>query len=183
MLHRFGQSATNAIQMLEERMKLGAPEVHSVAILGMAYFTGGDYPRAEELERQAIGIDAKYPLAWLGLGKALGAEKKTDDAEKAYRPGARAAPALTDASLNRADILVQRGKLDEAAAACEAALKAMPDTPNTLLEAGRDSHAARAIRREPATVGASAEVGSVHASAEGAAGGLLFSEWSKGTGE
>jgi tetratricopeptide (TPR) repeat protein/mono/diheme cytochrome c family protein len=126
--------ARDAIQMLEQRMKLGAPEVHSVAILGMAYFTGGDYPRAEELERQAIGIDAKYPLAWLALGKALGAQKKTDDAEKAYARALELAPALTDASLNRADILVQRGKLDEAAASCEAALKAMPDTPNTLLK-------------------------------------------------
>jgi tetratricopeptide (TPR) repeat protein len=124
----------DAIRELEARMKLGPPEVHTVAILGMAYFAAADYARADQLESQAIGMDAKYPLAWLGLGKALGAEQKVDAAERAYGHAVELAPALVDAQLNRADILVQRGDLDEAAAACEAALKLAPEMPNALLK-------------------------------------------------
>ena len=123
-----------AIHELEDRMKLGSAEVHSVAILGMAYFAAADFAKAEELEKQAIGMDAKYPLAWLGLGKALGAQKKFDEAEHAYSRAAELAPALVDAHLNRADILMQRGQLDDAAAACEAAIKASPELPNPLLK-------------------------------------------------
>jgi tetratricopeptide (TPR) repeat protein/mono/diheme cytochrome c family protein len=123
-----------AVRTLEERVKLDRPEVHSVSLLGLAYFTAGNFARAEELERQAIGMDAKYPLAWLGLGKSLGAQKKMNDAEEAYRQALVLAPALVDANLNRADILVQRGQLDEAAAGCEAALAASPETPNALLK-------------------------------------------------
>ncbi|HEY4233806.1 MAG TPA: tetratricopeptide repeat protein [Lacipirellulaceae bacterium] len=123
-----------AIHELEDRMKLGAVEVHSVAMLGMAYFAAADYAKAEQLETQATGMDAQYPMAWLGLGKALGAQKKFGGAERAYRRAVELAPATVDAHLNRADILMQGGQLEEASAACEAALKASPEMPNTLLK-------------------------------------------------
>jgi tetratricopeptide (TPR) repeat protein len=146
--------ADEAVRLLDERAKLGAPEVHSVALLGMAHFAAGDFAQAETLERQAIGMDAKYPLAWLGLGKSLGAQKKMDDAAEAYRHALELAPALSDANLNRADILMQRGKLDEAAAACEAALKASPESPNALLKLadvcarqGRDDESLRLLKQ------------------------------------
>jgi tetratricopeptide (TPR) repeat protein len=123
-----------AIHELEERMKMGPPEVHTMAILGMAYFADIDYAKAETIESQAIGIDGKYPLAWLGLGKALGAQKKFGEAEKAYARAVELAPGLVDAHLNRADILMQSGQLDEAGAECEAALKASPEAATALLK-------------------------------------------------
>ena len=124
----------DAIDVLEERLKLGPTAIHSLAILGMAHFAGGDYRRAEELERQAIDRDADYPFSWFALGKALAAQQKMDDADEAFRRALVLAPALTEAHLDRADLLMKRGKLDEAAAACEAAIKSAPDEPNALLK-------------------------------------------------
>jgi tetratricopeptide (TPR) repeat protein len=124
----------DAIRELDARIKIGRPEVHSMAILGMAHFAAGEFEKAEQLERQAIAMDAEYPLAWLGLGKALGAQRKTIEAEAAYRRALELTPTLTDAHLNRADILINQGDVDEAAAACEAALAISPENPNTLLK-------------------------------------------------
>ena len=124
----------DAVRELNERLKLGPAEVHTVAMLGMAQFAAGDFVGAEKRENESIGMDAKYPLAWLGLGKALSAQGKFDEAERAYRRAVELAPALSNAHLNRADILLQQGQLDDAAAACEAALESAPDSPNALLK-------------------------------------------------
>ena len=81
-----------------------------------------------------LAKDPAYPLAWLGLGKALDAEKKVDEAERAYRKAAELAPALTDAHLSLADNLAKQEKLEAAATACEEAIKLSPDTPASYLK-------------------------------------------------
>ncbi len=103
------QRPDEAIRLLEERMKSGPAETHSLVMLGMAHFAGANYERAEELQRQALGTDSAYPLAWLALGKALGARKKSDEAERAYRRAVEFAPGLTEAHLNLVDLLLQSG--------------------------------------------------------------------------
>jgi tetratricopeptide (TPR) repeat protein len=123
-----------AVEVLEERMQLGPPEVHTIAALGMAYLAAGDFAGAESLQRQALAMDDAYPLAWLGLAKALAAQKKSTEAEQAYRRALELAPAMTDAHLGLADVLLERRALDEAAEVCDAAIHAAPDEPNCYLK-------------------------------------------------
>ncbi|MCI0332552.1 MAG: tetratricopeptide repeat protein, partial [Planctomycetes bacterium] len=120
-------NTAEAIRLLEERLAIGQLAVHSVVALGMACNKGGDYPRAEELCRQALSMDAEYPLAWLGLGRAFDGQRKVHEAADAYRRAAQIAPALTDAQLSLADNLLKQGELKEAAAACQAAIEISPD--------------------------------------------------------
>lgn len=123
-----------AVQQLEERIKLGAPEVHTYAILGMARLAAGDVTGAEMSERQALAMDEKYPLAWLGLGKSLVAQRKFDEADEAFRQATELVPGLADAHLSRADILLRQNQLTDAVEACEAAIAASPDSPAALLK-------------------------------------------------
>lgn len=124
----------DAVRELETRIKSTRPEVHTLAMLGMAYLAARDATQAEHFERQALALDAEYPLAWFGLGKALGAQRKTIDAEAAYRRAAELAPGLVDAQLSRTAILLTQGDVAEAAATCEAALAASPEDPNALIK-------------------------------------------------
>ncbi|MCI0651651.1 MAG: tetratricopeptide repeat protein [Planctomycetes bacterium] len=124
----------SAIEALETRLTLRAPEVHTESLLGMAYLAGGDRVRAEESLRRALEMDATYPLAWLGLGKTLGAGNDAAGAEHAYRRALEFAPALTDSHVNLAGILLARGQAEEAASLCEAALQLSPEMPNILLK-------------------------------------------------
>lgn len=123
-----------AVRLLEERIQLGSPEVHTSAILGMAKLAAGDAAGAEASERQALALDAKYPLAWLGLGKSLVAQGNVDEADAAFRQAVELAPALAEAHLSRVELLLRRNQLAEAATACEAAVVASPDSPNALLK-------------------------------------------------
>lgn len=123
-----------AVRQIEARIQLGSPEVHTSAILGMAKLAAGDAAGAEASERQALAMDAKYPLAWLGLGKSLAAQGKLDAADDAFRHAFELAPMLTEALLSRADLLLKQRQLTEAAGACEAAIAASPDSPNAFLK-------------------------------------------------
>jgi tetratricopeptide (TPR) repeat protein len=123
-----------AIRLLEGRIKLGGEPVYAMIALGSACLSSGDSTRAETLARDVIAKDPAYPLAWLGLGKALDAEKKVEEAEHAYREAAELAPALTEAHLSLADNLAKQGRLKEAAEACEEAIKLSPDTPTSYLK-------------------------------------------------
>jgi len=123
-----------AVRLLEERLKLGTDPTHAIVSLGMACLAAGDSSRAEKLERDVVTKDPAYSDAWLGLGRALEAENKVDDAGQAFGKAAELAPALTDAHLNLADILARQGKLPEAVAACEQAIKFSPDMANAYMK-------------------------------------------------
>jgi cytochrome c-type biogenesis protein CcmH/NrfG len=84
--------------------------------------------------REVLTKDQAYPLAWLGLGKALDTQADFQQAELSYRKAIEFAPALTDAHLALADNLAKQSKLKEAAAACDEALQLSPDAPNAHLQ-------------------------------------------------
>jgi tetratricopeptide (TPR) repeat protein len=128
-----GQPA-EAIRVLEKRLAGGANDVFPLVSLGLARGAVGDFARAEEHHRRALERDGDYPLAWLGLGKALVGQNKGDAAEKAIRRAIAIAPGLTDAHNNLAEILVRRGQLDEAADACSAAIESSPDNAPAYLK-------------------------------------------------
>jgi tetratricopeptide (TPR) repeat protein len=123
-----------AIRLLEDRLSIGELQVHSVVSLAMAYQKDGDHARAEELCRQAISMDAEYPLAWMGLGRALDALANAEESAAAYRRAIQLAPAQSDAHIGFADILSKQGRMDEAAAACKAAIEISPDNANPHLK-------------------------------------------------
>jgi tetratricopeptide (TPR) repeat protein len=123
-----------AIPILEERLKTGPKAVYPVVSLGMALLASGDYAQAEVHLRQAIAMDAEYPLAWFGLGKALAAQKKIAFAEDAFGRAVELAPGLLEARVNLADLLMQRGELENATRVCAAALSDSPDMANIYLK-------------------------------------------------
>ena len=102
--------------------------------LRRAYLLTGDSARAEKFVRQVLANDASNSDAWLELAKTLDAEKNVKDAEQAYGKAAELAPALTDAHLGLAEDLAKQGKLAEAAAACEEAIKFSPDLANSYVK-------------------------------------------------
>jgi Tfp pilus assembly protein PilF/mono/diheme cytochrome c family protein len=119
-----------AIRLLEERLKLGTDPNHALVSLAGACYVIGDFVRAENIERKVLSKDSAYSDAWLGLGKALDAQKKLQDAEKAYDQAAKLAPALTDAYLSLAENLEKQNRLPDASAALEQAIKFSPDMAN-----------------------------------------------------
>lgn len=127
-----GQPA-KAVPILENRLKQGKIEVFPLVGLGMALLASGDAAGAEVKLRQAAAMDAKYPLAWFGLGKSLAAQQKTG-AEEAYRTAAALAPGMLEAHLNLADLLLRRGAYADAAQVCTAALAGSPDTASVHLK-------------------------------------------------
>jgi tetratricopeptide (TPR) repeat protein len=123
-----------AIRHLEERLKLGGDPTFANVALANARLASGDASRAEKLCREVLSKDSAYPLAWLGLGKALDAQANVQQAELSYRKAIELAPALTDAHLGLSDNLTRQVKLKEAAAACEEAIRYSPDTPHAHLK-------------------------------------------------
>ncbi len=123
-----------AIRLLEERLTLGSDQIYPTVTLGMACLAAGDSARAEKLEREALAHDPAYPLAWLGLGRALDARNENQDAEQAFRKVVELTPAMTDAHLALADNLAKQKKVEAAAAACEEAIKLSPDMANSYLK-------------------------------------------------
>jgi Tfp pilus assembly protein PilF/mono/diheme cytochrome c family protein len=123
-----------AVQLLEERLKLGSDQVYPTVSLGLACLAAGDPARAEKLEREAIVHDANYPLAWFGLGRALDAGGDAGPSEQSFRRAAELAPAMTDAHVGLADSLAKQKKLAEALAACQEAIKLSPDTASLYLK-------------------------------------------------
>jgi tetratricopeptide (TPR) repeat protein len=125
---------TEAIRWLEERLKLRTDPNFPTVALALARLATGDSQRAEKLARDAIARDADYPLAWLALGRALDAQSKSKESEKAYLRAVELAPALTDARVALADNLTKQNHLGAAVAACEEAIKFSPDTANLYLK-------------------------------------------------
>lgn len=124
----------DAIRLFEQRLKLSGDPTFAKVALASAYLTSGDAARSEKLLRDVLAKDKAYPLAWLGLGKTLDAQAKSEEAESSYRKSIELAPALTDAHLALADNLAKQAKLKEAIAACDEAIKLSPDTPNAHLK-------------------------------------------------
>jgi tetratricopeptide (TPR) repeat protein len=116
-----------ALATLEERLKSGPKSVYPIVSLGMAQLVRGEAAKAEVSQREAIALDDQYPLAWLGLAKALAAQKKSREAEDAYRRAMELAPGLLEARISLADALIQRGELQQAKDICLAVLSDAPE--------------------------------------------------------
>ncbi|HEY6565831.1 MAG TPA: tetratricopeptide repeat protein, partial [Pirellulaceae bacterium] len=122
-----------ALEVLAAHPNFKSPSVYLMTQLGLTHLAGGDATRGVEWLRKAATLDAEYPLAWLGLGKALIATSSFEEAADAFRRAARLAPELSDAHLGLADALLRDGKLDDAGEAAERAVRSAPGLAQPLL--------------------------------------------------
>jgi tetratricopeptide (TPR) repeat protein len=120
-----------------------------------------EWRKAEEIFRQATGIDAAYPTAWGMLGEALARQpQRADEAEQALRAAANAAPSYPHAWLVLAYHLARDSTRRAEAERCvRKAIEVCPDCSDAWLEL------ARQLRHDPARA---AEVARAWAEAEAA---------------
>jgi len=76
---------------LEKLLAIGKDSALLRFGLGNEYSKAGDPARAAEHFRQAVAFDAGYSAAWKGLGQALAAAGRNEEALAAYREGIAAA--------------------------------------------------------------------------------------------
>jgi tetratricopeptide (TPR) repeat protein len=107
--------------------------------LGAAYLRNGDAVSAETAYRGSIDAEEKG-TAYLGLGKALHAQGKTEEAKKQLNKAIELVPNLVDAYLLLADILFDAEKPEECLQALENARAVAPGVVKVYLHTGLTYH-------------------------------------------
>lgn len=110
----------------------------SVALAG-GYRQLGDYARATVLAQRGLDHAMDAPsrsAAWIELARNLAAQGRYDEAEKNLRTALELAPSQEGSiRLRLAEVLSERGQLDEAGALCERALQAAPEGSDLAIDA------------------------------------------------
>ena len=121
--------------------------------LATAYRERGDLPRAVELYRTALSLDADYPQAHSNVGSALTAAGEPERALEHYRRAVAADPGTGDLRFNYGNALLAAGRHAEAAEQFRFAVEAWPEDAEAhnnlgiaLASAGRMGEAADAFR-------------------------------------
>ncbi|MGB7189082.1 MAG: tetratricopeptide repeat protein [Acidobacteriaceae bacterium] len=70
--------------------------------LGTILYNQGEFPRAEQMYRQAVDSDPNYALAYFDLGNVLDELQRLPEAVEAYRTAIRLVPKYADAHYNLA---------------------------------------------------------------------------------
>ncbi|MBW2275854.1 MAG: tetratricopeptide repeat protein [Deltaproteobacteria bacterium] len=107
--------------------------------LGEVYLANGDFAAAEISFKGSIGAEEKG-TAYLGLGKALHAQGKTDDAKEQLNKAIELVPNLVDAYLLLADIEFDAESPDASLKALENARAVAPGVVNVYLHTGQTYH-------------------------------------------
>ena len=136
-----------ALQKFEEAATLLPGCYDCYYNIGYAYTQKKDYVKAEEAFKKAIELKADYAEAYNGLATVYNADKKFDQAQAASAKAAELAAAATasggaggtagvDALYNQGVIAWNAGKIDDAQAKFEEALKVNPDHPDSHYQLG-----------------------------------------------
>jgi tetratricopeptide (TPR) repeat protein len=115
--------------------------------IGYAYTQKKEYDKAEEAFKKALEMKADYVEAYNGLATVYNAQKKFDQAQEASTKAAELATAVAaaggaagtagvDALYNQGVIAWNAGKVDEAQAKFEEALKTNPDHADSHYQLG-----------------------------------------------
>ncbi len=96
----------------------------------------GDWSGAENLAREAVGLDPSSAAAWNTLAIALDEMDRLDEAEAAYRRAAELDPGGWRAPFNLGILLRERGRYSEAASVQEEVLRRSPNNPGAHFELG-----------------------------------------------
>jgi tetratricopeptide (TPR) repeat protein len=99
----------------------------SRTVLGDMFRREGDFEQATNYLNRAIELRPNSEVPWHGLGLALAALHKSDDAEKAFQTALQRSPADAHILTDYAWLLSDLGRLDEAEAELQKARQANPD--------------------------------------------------------
>ena len=83
--HRASGDSQRAVVVLERAMLALRDVPTTPYLLGESYSDLGRHHEAAAAYRQALGIDAKFSLAWFGLSRAYAATGRADEAREAQR--------------------------------------------------------------------------------------------------
>ncbi len=100
---------------------------------GKELYLKADYIRARLQFKNALQIDPKYPDGYLWLGKTEFKLKNFQGAFGVLSKAVELKPDLVEAQILSGQILLMAGKLDEAEARADLALKKEPENPEALL--------------------------------------------------
>ena len=122
------EAAERLYREILARAPENAPETaDALHLLGLVAYQAGRYPGAEDLIRQAIGVDDRRAAYWSNLGNALQRQGRAQDAVGAFERALDLDPDFATAAFNLANTLKDQGKLAEAVAAYERAVTIDPD--------------------------------------------------------
>ena len=124
-----------AIRVLEERLKLGPAEIHSLAILGMAHLAGGDYPEPRSCcGSRSIWMRPTRSAGW-DWAEHWPPNRRLTRPTRHFAVRCELAPALTDAHLDRADLAASsRANWTKRPPRAKRRSKSRPDEANALLK-------------------------------------------------
>jgi Flp pilus assembly protein TadD len=95
--------------MLEDLTRKAPADPTIWRALGFAHERLRNHRAAEKALRGALGLDAKYALAWRDLGVVLAAQDRLPEAREAYRKAIAADPADVGAVVNLANLESEAG--------------------------------------------------------------------------
>jgi tetratricopeptide (TPR) repeat protein len=127
-LHELGRTR-EAVEALDKAAGELSADARGAAMLGAAYLAIGRPADAEARFRAVLAADAGKPATAerlpvrMGLGEALEAQNKLDDADAAYAEAQKIAPKSGALLERRGRLAVRRGKLEDANALYDEAIK------------------------------------------------------------
>lgn len=119
---QFGRAETLLSALLQER-----PEsVEALDLLGFVLFFSGRAAEAEAVCRRTLTLDPDHPYALSGLGVCLCAQGNSEQGIAALRRAIELRPEWLDPRWDLCVVLLEAGRLNEAARVLEEAAKCLP---------------------------------------------------------
>jgi serine/threonine protein kinase len=126
---RFQQAELARVRAEEERQRRRLEAAQAHYNRGGTLYRQGRFKEAETAYRQALSLNAEFPMALHNLGMTLAARGRFQEAEEAYRASLRLKPDYPMAHLNLGSALGSLGRQEEAEAAYREALRLDPHNP------------------------------------------------------
>lgn len=122
--------ASDALSYYQEAVALQPDHAGVHYGLGMTYLQLGELIKARAMMERCVALDARNPLAWLGMSRVFAAQKVYDQALVSVEKALALQPGLVDALIVRADLETVTGQPAKAVATLEqAAAKAPKQAP------------------------------------------------------
>lgn len=131
------QTGPEAIEVLEHAVAIRPNAAAAHAQLGQTMLAEHQLDRAESSLREALKLEPKHPEWIAALGRVSLERKHPDDALKAAHDALKIASNEASAKLVEANALAQKGDIDQAIAAFEAAYGMARSEPQPLVDAVR----------------------------------------------
>lgn len=112
-------------------------DAYAGLLLTLALIRAGNVPFALQVAMDHISKHKDKPAANYALAEALKASGDLGAAERAYRDALAMAPGMHECMIGLADIMITRGRLEEASSLVDRVLRENPRSPDALYYYGR----------------------------------------------